>query len=44
MRSERFLLEIRLSHHAKLRMIERNISEEVIVDLVDTGITRYKDE
>ena len=44
MYSIRFLLEIRLSHHAKIRMVERNITEEIILDLVETGKTEYKDE
>ena len=42
--SKRFLLEVRLSHHAKLRMIERNISEETIFDIIETGTTKNKDE
>ncbi len=44
MYSKRFLLEVRFSHHAKLRMIERNISDEIIMDLVENGLTKYKDE
>ena len=44
MYSKRFLLEIRLSHHAKIRMVERNITDEIIMDLVETGKTQYKDE
>ena len=44
MYSKRFLLEVRLSHHTKLRMTERDISEEIIIDLVETGTTKYKDE
>lgn len=43
MYSKRFLLEVRLSHHAKLRMIERNISEVTIIDLVETGTAKNKD-
>jgi len=44
MYSNRFLLEVRLSQHARLRMVERDISEEIIIDLVETGATQYKDE
>lgn len=44
MYSNRFLLEVRLSHHAKLRMVERDVTEEIIIDLVETGMTQYKDE
>ncbi|MDP3308889.1 DUF4258 domain-containing protein [Methylotenera sp.] len=44
MYSKRFLLEIRLSHHAKLRMVERSITDEIILDLVEAGMTQYKDE
>ena len=43
MYSKRFLLEVRLSHHAKLRMIERNISEVTIIDLVETGTAKIID-
>ena len=43
MYSKRFLLEVRLSHHAKLRMIERNISEVTIIDVVETGTAKNKD-
>ncbi len=39
MYSKRFLLEVRLSHHAKLRMVERDISEAIIIDLIETGAT-----
>ena len=44
MYSKRFLLEVRLSQHAKLRMVERDISEAIIIDLIETGATQYKDE
>ena len=44
MYSKRFLLEIRISHHAKTRMAERKITEEIILDLVETGNTNYKDD
>lgn len=43
MYSERFLLNIRLSNHAKIRMLERKISEETILEIVETGTTKYKD-
>lgn len=44
MYSKRFMLEVRFSHHAKLRMIARNISDEIIMDLIENGLTKYKDE
>ena len=42
--SARFKLEVRLTHHAQERMKEREISESLILDLIDTGEVRNKDE
>ena len=44
MNSKRFNRPIVITSHARLRMIERNISETMLVDIVDTGITKYSDE
>lgn len=44
MYSNRFKLEVRLTQHAKERMIERNINEELLIDLIETGTAKYKDE
>ncbi len=44
MNSRRFKLEVRLTFHAKERMKERDISESMILDLIDTGEIRNKDE
>ncbi len=43
MYSKRFSLNIRISHHAKIRMQERQISEDIILDILETGTTKYKD-
>lgn len=44
MNSIRFNRPIIITRHAKLRMIERNITETMLIDVVDTGITKYSDE
>jgi len=41
--SVRFQLPVILSIHAKNRMIERDISLEVLLEVIDSGGTRYKD-
>lgn len=43
MYSQRFDRIIRLSEHAKKRMIERDISTELLTDLIETGQLIYKD-
>ena len=42
--SKRFSLNIRISYHAKARMLERQISEDIILDILETGTTKYKDD
>jgi len=44
MYSDRFKLEVRLTQHARARMIERGVDEELLLDLVETGTAKYKDE
>ena len=44
MHSKRFNRPIIITRHAQLRMIERNISEADLLDIVDTGTTKYSDE
>lgn len=43
MYSERFSLEIRLTHHAAKRMRERDVSENILLDLIESGELRNKD-
>ena len=44
MYSNRFNLNIVLTKHAALRMLERRLSEAELLDLVNTGELKYKDE
>lgn len=41
--STRFQRSIIASSHAKIRMAERGISEAMLLEVIDTGETRYKD-
>lgn len=38
-----FTVVVRISKHAIARMIERNIDYNTIVELIETGVTCYKD-
>jgi hypothetical protein len=42
--SKRFSREVRVTDHAAERMIERSIDEARLLDLIETGETKYKDE
>ena len=44
MDSKRFNRPIIITRHASLRMIERNITEVMLLDIIDTGTTKYSDE
>jgi Domain of unknown function (DUF4258) len=44
MMSQRFGKAIHLTEHAKRRMIERDISIELLIDLIETGELSYKDD
>jgi len=44
MYSQRFHRPVQLTQHARRRMAEREISEELLMDLIDTGEVRHKDE
>ena len=44
MLSVRYQRPLILTRHALQRMAERNISEADLLDVVDNGDTRYKDE
>jgi len=41
--SRRFACAIALTAHARKRMSERNISEQTLLDLIETGEVRHKD-
>lgn len=42
--SQRFQRPVILTRHAVLRMAERRISEVELLEVIDTGETRYADE
>jgi len=44
MHSQRFNKIIHLTEHAQKRMIERDISNELLSDLIETGQLSYKDD
>lgn len=41
--SVRFQLPVVISIHARIRMVERDVSEAVLLEVIDFGDTRYKD-
>ena len=43
MYSSRFQRPIVISSHARIRMTEREISEAMLLEVIDSGDTRYKD-
>jgi hypothetical protein len=43
MRSERFQRVVAVTRHARQRMQERDIDDARLLDLIDSGETRYKD-
>lgn len=42
--SNRYQLEIRITRHARSRMAERNIDDALLLDLIETGTAKHKDE
>lgn len=42
--SARFQLPILVTHYARLRMAERNIDDALLLNLIETGTARHKDE
>lgn len=44
MQSERFQKPIRLTDHARIRMDERGLNESTLLDLVESGQIKRKDE
>ena len=43
MYSTRFQCTIVITHHAQMRMDERGINELLLLDVIDSGETRYRD-
>lgn len=41
--SNRFQRLVVISSHAKIRMAERDISEAMLLEVIDSGDTRYRD-
>ena len=41
--SNRFQLAVVISSHARIRMAERDISEARLLEVIDSGDTRYRD-
>jgi hypothetical protein len=42
--SARFQRHVIISSHAKIRMVERDISMAMLLEVIDSGEARYKDE
>ena len=42
--STRFQRPVLISSHAKIRMTERDVSEALLLEVIDSGESRYKDE
>jgi hypothetical protein len=41
--SNRFQRKLVVTHHARLRMVERDISDAMLLEVIDAGETRYSD-
>jgi len=41
--STRFQRSIHITRHARIRMIERNMDDAVVLDVIETGRAKYKD-
>jgi hypothetical protein len=39
-----FQRPVLISSHAKIRMVERDISEAILLEVIDSGEARFKDE
>ena len=44
MESKRFQRPITVTEHARRRMEERGVSDALLLDLIETGAVRHKDE
>ena len=41
---QRFGLEVHVTRHARERMMQRGITEALLVEILETGQTHYKDD
>jgi len=41
--STRFQLSVHITRHARLRMVERGMDDALVLDIIETGIVKYKD-
>ena len=41
--SQRFNKKVIITNHAQARMIERQITNEILIEIIETGETKYKD-
>jgi len=44
MTSTRFQRAIHVTRHARARMFERNIDNAILLDLIETGTVKYRDD
>jgi hypothetical protein len=44
MESKRFNRPVQVTDHARQRMAERNIGDDLLLDLIETGELKHKDE
>lgn len=44
MHSSRFNRQIIITNHAQIRMNERNMTQAMLIDIIDTGTEKYSDE
>jgi len=42
--SQRFQLRIQVTRHARRRMLERNMDEALLLDIIETGAVKYRDD
>jgi len=42
--SKRFHLPIQITRHAHQRMVERNMDDALLLDIIETGTAKYRDE
>jgi len=38
-----FQLPTQITHHARARMVERNMTDALLLDVIETGTAKYKD-
>jgi len=42
--SQRFQLCIQVTRHARRRMLERNMDDALLLDIIETGSVKYRDD